>query len=215
MANPDAVGTPTIELRENGPYRVMAVEKLTNSKGETLEAKPAMSLCRCGGSSNKPFCDGTHRTNGFTSARETDGSADKRDDYVGAQITIHDNRGLCAHSGHCSDRLASVFKFGTEPWIDANGATKEEIAEAAMNCPSGALSHSIDGVEHRDQDRAPQIVVSKDGPYEVTGGVGLPNEPRGVGASEEHYSLCRCGASKNKPFCDGSHWSIKFKDEQN
>ncbi|MGH7474104.1 MAG: CDGSH iron-sulfur domain-containing protein [Candidatus Methylomirabilales bacterium] len=49
----------------------------------------------------------------------------------------------------------------------------------------------------------------------MTGGIELKDEPQGEGASEEHYTLCRCGASKNKPFCDGSHWQIKFTDEKN
>ena len=57
--------------------------------------------------------------------------------------------------------------------------------------------------------------MTKDGPYAVTGGIELAGQPRGEGASLEHYPLCRCGGSKNKPFCDGTHWSIKFRDEKN
>jgi CDGSH-type Zn-finger protein len=56
------------------------------------------------------------------------------------------------------------------------------------------------------------ITVTNDGPYAVTGGVELAAVPFGDGASREHYTLCRCGGSKNKPFCDGTHWSIGFKD---
>ena len=62
---------------------------------------------------------------------------------------------------------------------------------------------------------SPKIVVSKDGPYRITGGVEIPGEPRAEGASTEHYALCRCGGSKNKPFCDGTHWYIKFRDDKN
>ncbi len=214
MANPDPGGNPTIQPLDNGPFKVTGLENFTNSKGDTLETKPAMFLCRCGGSANKPFCDGTHKTNGFSSAKVTDGSSDRRDDYAGKEITVHDNRGICSHAGYCSDRLASVFKLGTEPWIDPDGASPDEIAAAAKRCPSGALSHSIGGTERRDQDREPAIMVSKDGPYDVTGSVEI-GEPRAEGASEEHYTLCRCGGSKNKPFCDGTHWSIKFTDEKN
>ncbi len=212
MANAGSSGNPTIQALENGPFKVTALENFTNSKGDTLETKPAMFLCRCGGSANKPFCDGTHKTNGFSSAKVTDGSIDWRDDYVAKAITVHDNRGICSHAGYCSDRLASVFKLGAEPWIDPDGASPDEIAAAAKRCPSGALSHSIGGTERRDQDREPAIMVSKDGPYDVTGRVEI-DEPRAEGASEEHYTLCRCGASKNKPFCDGTHWDIKFTDE--
>ena len=55
----------SIECMSNGPYVVKELERLTNSKGEALKAKPAMALCRCGGSANKPFCDNTHRAIGF------------------------------------------------------------------------------------------------------------------------------------------------------
>jgi len=103
----------------------------------------------------------------------------------------------------------------TEPWIDPEGADKNEIVETVKKCPSGALSYSIRDKEYREQDRKPRILVSKDGPYFVTGGVGLKDEQMGEGASKEHFALCRCGGSKNKPFCDGTHWYINFKDERN
>ena len=212
---------PKIVPLPNGPYYLLndqemkVVENLQNSKGEKLSNIRGIALCRCGGSKNKPFCDGTHGTNGFSSAKVTDGSLDKRDNYMGKSITIHDNRGICAHSGQCTDNLASVFKLHSEPWIDPNGAAVEAIIETIRKCPSGALSYSIEGVEHRDQDRKPMVTVSKDGPYRVTGGIELVGVPRAEGASLEHYTLCRCGGSKNKPFCDGTHWYIKFKDEKN
>jgi CDGSH-type Zn-finger protein len=56
--------------------------------------------------------------------------------------------------------------------------------------------------------------VTKDGPYAVSGGIELAGVSFGDGASQEHYTLCRCGASKNKPFCDGSHWDAGFKDPE-
>lgn len=54
--------------------------------------------------------------------------------------------------------------------------------------------------------------MTNDGPYAVTGGVELIGVKMGEGASCEHYTLCRCGGSKNRPFCDGTHWTIEFKD---
>jgi truncated hemoglobin YjbI/CDGSH-type Zn-finger protein len=87
-------------------------------------------------------------------------------------------------------------------------------------CPSGALSYAVDGREAReqvDQSRPPAVEVSKDGPYRVTGGPELTGpdgqpEPRPAGASTEHYALCRCGQSWNKPFCSGMHYYAGFTD---
>ncbi len=212
---------PKIACLPNGPYYLLndltpkAIPNIQNSKGEPCSTTTGVALCRCGGSNNKPFCDGTHGKNGFTDERLTDGGLDKRVDYVGKKIAIHDNRGICAQAGYCTDRLAAVFKLNEEPWIDPDGATVEEIVGTIKKCPSGALSYTVDDVEHRNQDRTPLVAVTKDGPYAITGGIELIDQPRGDGASTEHYTLCRCGASKNKPFCDGSHWHIGFKDENN
>ncbi len=204
--------SPSIECKPNGPYLVQNLEDLRRADGSAVATKPVITLCRCGGSANKPFCDGTHRKNGFSDAKLTDGKADRREDYAGQKITIHDNRAICAHAGRCTDGLAAVFKLRSEPWIDPDGADVAAIIDTIRKCPSGALSYSLGGTEHRDAQQPPAIIVSKDGPYEVTGSVALTGQKWGEGASTERYTLCRCGASKNKPFCDGTHWSIKFKD---
>ena len=205
----------TIAPTPNGPYLVTALRRLRNSKGEELATQQVFALCRGGGSSNKPFCDGTHAVNGFDSRRERDDPIDTRDTYAGAEVSIHDNRGVCAHAGYCTDRLKEVFKLGEEPWIDPNGADVERIARQVRECPSGALSYEIDGVEHSGQARQPMITVSKDGPYHVVGSPQL-DDPGGLSPyAPEHYTLCRCGGSKNKPFCDGTHWSIGFEDDRN
>lgn len=212
---------PQIVPLPNGPYYYFPTfdskvcPGLASSTGEKREYVPGIALCRCGDSNNKPFCDGTHGKNGFTDEKKTDGKWNFRQNYEGKQVTIHDNRGICAHTGECTDNLAKVFKLKEEPWIDPDGATAEEIIATIKRCPSGALSYSIDGVEHRDRDNDPQIVVSKDGPYHVKGGIELVGAEKGEGASDEHYTLCRCGGSKNKPFCDGTHWHIGFNDEKN
>jgi len=203
---------PNIQCTQDGPYLVKGLARFLGPGGAALPAEAVMALCRCGGSDSKPFCDGTHQKNGFSGAREG-GDADRRTDYRGAKITIHDNRSICAHAGRCTDGLAPVFKFGSEPWIDPDGAAAAAVIQTVRTCPSGALSHSVDGVEHRDDpQREPGLTVSKDGPYEVVGGVELPGASWGEGASTEHYTLCRCGASANKPFCDGSHFRVGFRD---
>lgn len=205
----------TIEMAENGPYLVKNLATLNNSKGEQLEIKETIALCRCGGSKNKPFCDGTHAKNGFSGENLSDSKNDKRTTYRGEKIAIHDNRAICAHAGACTDSLRSVWRTGAEPWINPDGADVDAIIQTVRRCPSGALSYSIESVEHRDVESDPAIYVCKDGPYHVTGGINLKDVSWGEGASTEHYTLCRCGASKNKPFCDGSHWHIKFQDNDN
>jgi len=205
---------PSITPTQDGPYLVKGLKNFVNQKG-SVETKEPMALCRCGGSANKPFCDGTHKTNGFSSAKLEGRIEDKRDNYVGKNITIHDNRGICAHAGRCTDGLASVFHLREEPWIYPDSATAEEIIATIKTCPSGALSYSVEDVEHRDQDREPSVFIAPNGPYVVTGQPELNDTERCEGASTEHFTLCRCGGSKNKPFCDGTHWSNGFKDDKN
>ena len=212
--------TPQIVCLPDGPYYLIndptprVVPNIQKSNGEPCATVPGVALCRCGGSNNKPFCDGTHIKNGFTDKKLTDGMLNKRVNYAGKHITIHDNRGICSHAGYCSGNLSSVFRLNAEHWIDPDGATAREIIDTVKKCPSGALSYTVDNVEHRDQDRAPMVTVSKDGPLAITGGITLVDRQSGEGASSEHYTLCRCGGSKNKPFCDGTHWEIGFKDEK-
>jgi CDGSH-type Zn-finger protein/truncated hemoglobin YjbI len=211
---------PEIRVALDGPYVVANIHKFRNWLGEELALKPEMELCRCGQSSTKPFCDGTHATTSFSGADDPKRVPDRRDTYEGQQIEIFDNRGICAHSGFCTDRLASVFHVGQEPFIAPSGGRLDEIIQAVRACPSGALSYGIDGVEARaqvDRARPASVEVSKDGPYRITGGVRLVDElgndvPRIEGSSREHFSLCRCGHSQNKPFCSGMHWYVKFTD---
>lgn len=205
---------PSILPSENGPYLVNDLKNLANQRGP-IETKVKMALCRCGGSNNKPFCDGTHTKNNFSSAKLPGRIEDQRDNYEGKTITIHDNRGICAHAGRCTDGLAAVFHLHEEPWIYPDAATKEEIMATIDKCPSGALSYSIDEVERPDGDGEPTIFIAPNGPYVVSGGPDLNDTTRGEGASKEHFTMCRCGGSKNKPFCDGTHWSNGFKDEKN
>jgi len=207
---------PTIECKPNGPYLVTELPSLWNSRGEALPTRGRMALCRCGGSANKPFCDGTHARNGFSGDRlQAEPPASAGVEYRGKRVTITDNRSVCAHAGRCTDGLPRVWSTASEPWIDADGAEPEAIRAVVRACPSGALACSIDGVDCATPEREPAITVAKDGPYAVVGGPDLRDEvTHQTPASPEHYTLCRCGGSKNKPFCDGTHWHIGFRDEQ-
>jgi CDGSH-type Zn-finger protein/truncated hemoglobin YjbI len=210
-----------IMVAENGPYLVSGAKRLTNHLGVSIPTTPTMALCRCGASGSKPFCDGSERRVGFSGAKDPHRVPDRRETYVGTSVTVHDNRGLCAHSGFCTDRLRSVFHADRPEFVTPSGGRMDEIVNAVRACPSGALSFAVDGREAREQvdqsERREAIEVSKDGPYRVTGGIELVDEhgapvPRPEGASLEHYSLCRCGHSQNKPFCSGMHWYVGFSD---
>ena len=206
--------TPGITPAPNGPYLVNDLDNLRNVNGP-IESGPKVALCRCGGSNNKPFCDGTHAKNGFSSEKLEGRVEDKRDNYVGEAVTVHDNRGICAHAGRCTDGLPAVFRLKKEPFVDPDAASAEEISATISKCPSGALSYSLGTQEHRDREGEPTVFVSPHGPYVVSGAPELLDTERGEGASTEHFTLCRCGGSKNKPFCDGTHWNIEFRDDKN
>ncbi len=211
-----------IQTARNGPYLATNVRRLRNYLGVEIPATPQVALCRCGGSASKPFCDGSHARNGFTDDKDRGRVPDRLDTYPGLQVTIMDNRGTCQHSGLCTDRLATAFRAGQEPFVAPSGARMDEIISAVRDCPSGALSFAIDGQPARGQTdwggtREPAIEVTLDGPYRITGGIALADAdgtdvPRNEGASREHYAICRCGHSQNKPFCSGMHWYVGFRD---
>jgi CDGSH-type Zn-finger protein len=209
---------PRIACLPNGPYYLLndtqpsAVPSLYREDGSACATVRGVALCRCGGSKNKPFCDGTHSTIGFSDRATADRAQDRRVAYSGKAITIFDNRSICAHAGFCTDGLKSVFRMNAEPWIDPEAAAVDEVIDTIRRCPSGALSYALEGAEAPPPRRDPRVTVTNNGPYAVTGGIDLVEVRFGEGASREHYTLCRCGGSKNKPFCDGTHWQIGFKD---
>ncbi len=205
----------TIRPEADGPYIVRNLRKLTNSKGETLPVRPVVALCRCGGSNIKPYCDGTHARNGFCSAKSPERTPDRADTYAGKAIVVLDNRGTCCHFGNCTDHLPQVFHHEGDPFVTADGADPDAVDAIVRACPSGALGFVKDGVKYEGERREAEIYVAENASYYVRGGIELEGEPMNKGALREHYALCRCGQSKNKPFCDGSHWYAGFKDEDN
>ncbi|MGB8627716.1 MAG: CDGSH iron-sulfur domain-containing protein, partial [Candidatus Cybelea sp.] len=124
-------------------------------------------------------------------------------------------RGTCSHFGNCTDHLPQVFHVNGDPFVTPEGAPADQDEEIVRQCPSGALGFIKDGVRYEGEQREAEIFVSHNQSYWVRGGIELEGEPRNQGASLEHYALCRCGQSKNKPFCDGSHYYAKFDDPDN
>ena len=211
------VDLPKISPAENGPLIVENPPKLTGSYNDETEGRPKLALCRCGASSNKPFCDGTHMKTGFSTAPDNSQLRNEPIDYTGVvdgtTVTISYTPVLCTHAAQCQARAREVFNPGSKPWVKPENGTLENILDVMAACPSGALRVSVGDVPSQHMTSgAVEIEVEKDGPYHVKN-VALDAEFNGVGASRAKYSLCRCGLSKNKPFCDGTHHDAKWSDE--
>jgi len=199
---------PVITVLENGPYIVRGLERFKDAEGRELPVQPAMSLCRCGASRNKPYCDGSHTRIGFIGEKDTRRASGKVNEWRGKGITIVDNTDVCCRDMSCINNLPQVF---AEENPDA--ASVKEIIETIKKCPSGALTYKMGGRHCQSFNREPAITIAKDGPLKVVGGIRLKDDMGSKPACPEHYTLCRCGQSKNKPFCDGSHLNIGFKDD--
>ncbi len=212
MTNHEHPVKPEIVCKQDGPYIVKNVSQMIGKGGQSINTKPTMALCRCGQSASKPFCDGTHSKIGFSGDVNTDRTGDRKKSYVGEKITIYDNRGLCAHAGVCTKNLSTVFRMKQSPWIDADQASVDEIKAVIDQCPSGALGYSVGDEETVTASSQSVITVIPNGPYKITGDVKIENVEDYHGGNDTSRTLCRCGHSNNKPFCDGSHYDAGFKD---
>lgn len=204
--------TPSIELRQNGPAVISGLSSLIGTQGESIPTKPAMALCRCGASKSKPFCDGSHTSVNFSDQKSPERTVDMTQSYEGQKISVLYNRLLCSKSSECGRRLDRVFDTKRDPWIEPDQGSVDEIVAVVCACPSGALSYQVSGAPIRHEvEQCSVIEVESNGPYHVRN-VSLAAGEWCSGACENKYSLCRCGASKNKPFCDGSHMASDFVD---
>jgi CDGSH-type Zn-finger protein len=165
------------------------------------------ALCRCGGSSNKPFCDGTHKTREFDAGdgEEPDG----RKDYPGPNLVVRDDRALCTHAGFCGDRVSNVWKMVAR---SDDTAVRSRVIAMVERCPSGALSYAFEPGGRDNEPALPQqIAVTPDGPLWVTGGIPVAGASGRELTPRNRVTLCRCGASNRKPLCDGTHKDIGFR----
>ena len=183
---------------------------LKNDRGELLSTDDSIYLCRCGASKNKPFCDGSHAAAGFSDRRLLGNPVPARE-FAGREVTVVDDFSLCAHAGECVEGAPETFftkgPDGRVSHPDASPA--EQVVAAIRRCPSGALLYRLRGKLVHEYASGTGVQVEKNGPLHVHqvkfNGAARP-------ATEDHYTLCRCGASLNKPFCDGTHAKIRFSD---
>jgi len=223
----DGVG-PRIRVMKDGPYLVdgalplakqtIVVDELGESvawqEGETLPARHSCALCRCGESSAKPYCDGSHRSVGFdgteTAAHSTYAEASMR--IEGPELVLLDELDLCAQARFC----AAKGKIWRRIAVD-DDESRQVVIEQSNLCPSGRYTvvDRATGLVH-EPALEPSLGLVEDpheglsGPVWVRGRIpvisadGTPYEVR------NRVTLCRCGGSKNKPFCDSTHVDIGF-----
>jgi CDGSH-type Zn-finger protein/truncated hemoglobin YjbI len=212
MTSPPAA---RIRVTEHGPYRIEGRVAVHDAQGTLVETGDGTCLCRCGGSRNKPFCDATHGLKGFDGRESADHGAiaQRRDAYPATGITVYDDRTRCAHFGQCTRRLPRVFRQDAEPFVAPGEAPAARVAAVVAACPSGALAYAL-GDEPRpvEPPGAPSITALTDGPYRVRGSIEVVGADGRSYERRERQTLCRCGQSRNKPFCDGSHWYAGFRD---
>ncbi|MGZ4149742.1 MAG: CDGSH iron-sulfur domain-containing protein [Actinomycetota bacterium] len=216
---------PAVEIVANGPYRVKGGVPLARTAQveteygepvdwapfEPLETPEPVELCRCGLTATQPFCDHACDTNGFdgTEVAAHGTYAERAYPYRGDGLTLHDERTLCSTAGYCGDRFTNVWAMigkTDDPEI------RERIRHMTRLCPSGRIVTQPEGEGMEEPDFEPSIGAVKDGPFWVRGRIpvvgadGTPYEVR------NRETLCRCGHSRNKPFCDGSHKDVGFAD---
>ena len=219
-----------ISVSQDGPYLVegsvpiarqtIVADGAGNSvswrRGAELETKTTYALCRCGQSANKPFCDGSHVRVGFdgTETAGPDPYLTQATEQVGPNLILTDAEPLCAFARFC-DVAGQVWNLVEQEGSEAARLTAQE----AGLCPSGRLvawDRETNKALEPDLDASIGIVEDPTegvaGPIWVRGGIPISSADGHTYEVRNRVTLCRCGASKNKPFCDASHVSIGFTD---
>jgi uncharacterized Fe-S cluster protein YjdI len=140
---------------------------------------------------------------------------DQLKSYTSGEITVHWQPDKCIHSTLCWKRatgLPEVFNPAKRPWIKPEAASKQDIIQVVDRCPSGALSYTLNNVQASPQDAPPGCVVESlpNGPLLIHGDVQVKDANGIITQKSKVTAFCRCGASANKPYCDGSHVAIQF-----
>jgi CDGSH-type Zn-finger protein len=186
--------------------------------GENFPVKECYQLCRCGGSCNKPFCDGSHLETGFVGDESASHMpySKQAEVIVGPTLSLSDAEVLCSVARFCHNREGRVWEL-TENSGDPD-ARKEAIKQSC-SCPSGRLvARDRKSKKEFEPEHKPSIDVIEDPPRKVSGPLWVKGEVEIESAdgfvyeSRNRVTLCRCGKSRNKPFCDGAHIEANFSD---
>jgi len=137
----------------------------------------------------------------------------KEHTYTNGEVTIIWKADLCSHSRKCWMGLNEVFKPGERPWIKPDGATTERIIAQVEQCPSGALSYRMNAAEPPPSITSAdtEVEVTRNGPLLLKGTCSVRHTDGRHEIREKVTAFCRCGASANKPYCDGSHRTSGFE----
>ena len=216
---------PRIKVVEDGPYRVTGVPVVRMRKvvdddaevarwerGPPIQVDGPYELCRCGQSGTNPLCDGVEKTIGFEGTETADRSptADRRSQYGDDPIVLSDDRTLCARAAFCETRLTDAWTLAQQTEDPERRAMLTRMVE---RCPSGRLAYHVAPDPAPVEEELPQeIAVVDDGPLWVRGRIPIESADGFEYEVRNRVTLCRCGQSKNKPFCDGSHVRARFTD---
>lgn len=136
-------------------------------------------------------------------------------EYTNGEVTVVWRPRMCMHSTKCFKGLPQVFDVQKRPWVNAEGASTGEIIAQINKCPSGALSYYLNAEGKPENEvylgEIVQMEAAKNGPFLMKGNIRIVNSDGNVIEKQGNTSLCRCGASGNKPFCDGSHKKSGFE----
>jgi CDGSH-type Zn-finger protein/nitrite reductase/ring-hydroxylating ferredoxin subunit len=213
---------PQVSITPDGPFEIegdlpitpkrMVVselgEPLTWATDDPLPHDSPTRLCRCGQSKTKPFCDDTHLTIDFdgTESATREHYWGRHKTYEGPGMNIHRVGDLCAHASFCANQITDWYQMLSST-DDTNVRT--EVIGMVEHCPSGALVYEIVG-EIIEPDLPSAVSPVENGPLWVTGNVTIVGSDGTALETRNRVELCRCGHSKNKPFCDGTHAEIGF-----
>jgi len=134
-------------------------------------------------------------------------------DYPGAAADVHWDGRLCIHIAECGRAKNDLFVGGRQPWCQPDLVSPEEVAEVVSRCPSGALTYERKDGGPAESAKGENVVsVMYNGPLYVRGDLEIDGAAADMSGVRFRAALCRCGKSKNKPFCDNSHEAAGFKD---